>query len=166
MADERTPTEQTPDPGNDTETTTDTPSDDEMAVELVLENQSDQFRSGTIEMSHLLTPACRYVTPECGRPAERTTALETSFDLASATQQSLQPVTMGINSAADTVDSYSVEVSTGSRTGTLRGLEAGAASTVGRDQAGDYPWRVVARHYQVRVIITSDDIEITVQSVS
>lgn len=134
-------------------------------VELVVENRDDRPRSGTLAVTHVATPTCRYATPECGRPEERTTALDATFDLDAGERRAFDPVAVGVETGGDVVDSYSIETSSGSRTATLAGLEAGAAATVGRDRAAEYPWRVAAREYRVRVRLTGDGVEIGVGSV-
>lgn len=166
LADEQTPTEQTPDSGTDTETTTDGHSANEVTVELTIENRDERPHSGTVEVTHRMTPACRYSTPQCGQPSKRNVALDASFNLSGGGQRTFQPVTMGIETDSQTVDGYSVEVSTGSQTDVLNGLEAGAAQIVGREDVDKFPWRVVGRGYPIRAIITSDGIETAVQSVN
>lgn len=144
---------------------TDESSSTEMKVTLTIENQADRAQSGTVEVSHVLTPACRYESPQCGEPSRENTAFDTSFDLETGEQQVFDDIEMQVGSDDITVDSYAVEVRTDSIAGELTGLEAGGASVVGREKAGTYPWRVAGHEYQVRTILTSDKVDIAVQSV-
>ena len=165
LADGQSDSEQSTDSGTDTETMTDESSSTEMRVALTIENQADRAQSGTVEVSHILTPACRYESLQCGEPSRENTALDTSFDVETGEQQVFNDIGMQVGADDTTVDSYAVEVRTDSIAGELTGLEAGGASVVGRKKAGTYPWRVTGQEYQIRAILTSDGIEIAVQSV-
>lgn len=64
--------------------------------------------------------------------------------------------TSATSTEGDIINRYMVYIRTGSQTGLPNDLEAGALSTVGRNTPGEYPWRVVARHYEIWAYITAE----------
>lgn len=147
-------TEQTPD-GDETTTDTDA-SMRHASVRVIIENRTDAVKSGTVSVSHTMTPACRYATPECQRPSTQNTPLEKSFTVDAESETEFGPVSVGIEAEGDTVDSYTATVRADEQTETVTGVEPGAAAIIGRDKAGDYPWRVAAREYIINAVITTD----------
>lgn len=133
-------------------------------VSLTLENRGGDPRSGRVEIVHVGTPACRYSTPQCGKPSRRTVALGSEFDLAAGETRRFDTVEMALEADDNAVDTYAVEVETDAETSALVGLEAGAAATVGRDAASDYPWRVAARTYEVRGRLTAEGVHVSLRA--
>lgn len=133
---------------------------------MVVENLTDATQSVSVKGTHVMTPVCRYASPECQRPTTRNVALDTSFDLAPGEKKTLQSITMGVESDNNTVDSYTIDITSGSMNESLQGLEAGAASVVGREEAGEAPWRVTAQQYEIHATLASSGITAGIQSVN
>lgn len=132
----------------------------EATVRVTVENRDERPRSGRVAVVHTETPTCRYATPKCGAPSRRRTPLDAAFDLDAGERRSFARVGLGVDVGDSTVDSYSVRVDSDAGTGELAGLEAGAASTVGREEAGAYPWRVAPRAYRIRATLTPTSVEV------
>ncbi|MFB6080583.1 MAG: hypothetical protein ABEJ81_06265 [Haloferacaceae archaeon] len=151
--------------GTDADHTADGTEPSRVTVDLTVRNLDGRRRSGTVSIVHDATPACRYATPACGRPSTRTVALDAPFDLASGDGRRVGTATMEIHRDGDAVDAYAIEVDTDAGSGRLDGLAAGATATVGRDDAGASPWRVVAGRYRIRAVLGSDGVAWAWQSV-
>ncbi|MDY6766197.1 MAG: hypothetical protein SVW77_02410 [Candidatus Nanohaloarchaea archaeon] len=62
------------------------------------------------------------------------------------------------------IDTYTVQVSTAAVQEELSGLEAGAESIVGRDDAASYRWRVTGGRHQIAAVLDPDGITMEVSS--
>lgn len=132
----------------------------EATVRVTVENRDERRRSGRVAVVHTETPRCRYATPKCGAPSRRQTPLDAAFALDAGERRSFERVGLGVDVGDSTVDSYSVRVESDAETGELAGLEAGAGATVGREEAGAYPWRVAPRAYRIRATLTPAAVEV------
>ena len=148
-----------------TRTTESTPIDSPVTVELVIESQSGRARAGTCTIVHMEAPKCRYAGEHsCDSPTEETTVLNEPFDLSPDEQRVFTPVEVEIEANGEVVDIYEVSVQTGDGAAELDGLEAGAASVMGRETARKYPWRVAARRYRVHAVLEDDSVELFVRA--
>lgn len=166
---DRTATDRNAGTETNTEITADGRSTDGVTIDLTVESR-DEPHAGTVEVIRHRTPACRYDEQyQCGMPARTFVGLKTTFDLEAGETRRFEPVRMGIERERQEnahVDGYVVAVKTeDGRRGQLSRLEAGAASIVGRDEAGEFPWRVDGRSYRVRATLAPETVEVAVLSV-
>lgn len=131
-------------------------------IHLSVRNRAPDPWTASIALTHVMTPTCRYRTPTCGRPSRLNTAVDTTVDLAPEETVTYEPAVTRIEPGDDYVDTYEFTVSTSDATETLLGLEAGAAATVGRDEAAAYPWRVADNGYALTATITDHGIDLAV----
>ncbi|MFB6187796.1 MAG: hypothetical protein ABEI86_13145 [Halobacteriaceae archaeon] len=152
-------TESTPQDDRDTETkNTKNTSAGTVGVTLSVDNRTNTRHSGTITITHVMNPACRYATPSCRAPSKQNTALDQSFSVEAGEQKEFSSITMDIESDGYWVDIYSIKVKMDSNIAQLSGLEAGGAAIIGREKAGEYPWRVTDQDYRIQAVFTGSNL--------
>jgi len=166
------------DTSTDTRSTEQTTVESTVTVSLTIENHGNRSRVGSVKIVHSEVPTCAWADQteyeceavpeyECDQPAEETVALDTSFDLDAGEQRAFGSAEMAITKGdTNRFDKYGVEVETDSgAVGELDGLEPGGTVYTGREMASGHPWRVAARHYQIRAFLTDDNaVEIFVRA--
>lgn len=128
---------------------------EEVPLHITITNNDDTSHTVDVEFIHAMTPACRYTTPDCGKPTRRSTDLDRTVTLDPGAQATYEPAVTTLEPGDDSVDTYAFTVSTAAGgEATITGLEAGATATIGRSSAAAYPWRVSDRGYRLTAELT------------
>ncbi|MFB6081249.1 MAG: hypothetical protein ABEJ67_00370 [Halanaeroarchaeum sp.] len=134
------------------------------SLDVHIDNRTDGARTVRVAVSHLLTPACRYATPQCGQPTRQENVLQRTFEVPAGQDWAIRDVALAVGPTDEVVDSFQVSVRSAGASDSVIGLEASATDVVGPETAASYDWHVESRQYQVDAVVSDAGVEVSVAS--